>query len=478
MPRTSRRGFLAASTLPLLARRALARAAGPDRRVLVVGAGLAGLSAATLLGERGYDVTVVEARDRPGGRLWTWREPWKDGQWLEAGAASGADTYKRMVKWCETLGLELTSPLRATAPPELLHLKGETFPARELIERNPYGLPLDLAKVPPSALMARYVDKVATTVRDRAAWTRPEWAPYDGKSLATFLREQGAPPAARALMARAPNCNSLESASALWAIRNAAGLRLAGVTKQLSVKGGMDRLPQAFAERLKGRIRYETALVAVRRQGERLTAFVENKGRAHPIETGHLVLAAPFPALQDVEFDPELPEGKARAIRELPYTQISKVYIQTKTRYYERRGLTSLLWSDSPIEQVFVDTPKDSDKSARGLLHVWMDGESATEIDGMAEKKRISYVLGMLELLLPGSRENAETVRFHSWNLDPWVKGAYCHFAPGQVASLHPHIAPPVGSIHFAGEHTSTVEAGMEAALESGERVVAEITRG
>src|SRR5882757_6686048 len=107
MPRTSRRGFLAASTLPLLARHVLARAAGPDRRVLVVGAGLAGLSAATLLGEKGYEVTVVEARDRPGGRLWTLREPWKDGQWLEAGAPGGADTSRRMIKWCGTLGLEL-----------------------------------------------------------------------------------------------------------------------------------------------------------------------------------------------------------------------------------------------------------------------------------------------------------------------------------------------------------------------------------
>ena len=61
----------------------------------------------------------------------------------------------------------------------------------------------------------------------------------------------------------------------------------------------------------------------------------------------------------------------------------------------------------------------------------------------MAEEKRLSYVLGMLNLLLPGSRESAETVRFHSWNLDPWAKGAYSHFAPGQVASLLPLIAAP-----------------------------------
>jgi monoamine oxidase len=96
----------------------------------------------------------------------------------------------------------------------------------------------------------------------------------------------------------------------------------------------------------------------------------------------------------------------------------------------------------------------------------------------VAEEKRLSYVLGMLNLLLPGSRESAETVRFHSWNLDPWAKGAYSHFAPGQVASLLPHIASPVGNIHFAGDHTSTAETGMEGALESGERVAAEITRG
>src|SRR5258708_26713296 len=127
----------------------------------------------------------------------------------------------------------------------------------------------------------------------------------------------------------------------------------------------MGSVPHALAERLKGRLQHETGLVAVKRQGERLTAFVENKGRAHAIETGHLVLAAPFPALQDVEFDPELPEGKARAIRELPYTQIAKVYVQTKTRYYDRRGLTSLLWTDSPIEQQFLATPQDSARRAR-----------------------------------------------------------------------------------------------------------------
>ena len=475
LPPVSRRRFLASAALPFLRPRPPAGATAPDRRVVVVGAGLAGLSAAYLLGERGYEVTLVEARDRPGGRIWTWREPFKDGQWLEAGAPSGDDGGKRLLKWCQAFGLDLEAPPRPGASPEvLLHLKGETFPARELILRNPYGLPLELAKVPPNALLARYLAPLAAKLPDRAAWTRPEWAPYDGKSLATLLREVGAPSAARALMAQAAEGGDLTSTSALWAIRDAARARLAGVTKALGVKGGMDRLPQAFAARLNGRILHDTALVAVRVSGERVTAFVESKGRAAPLEARHLVLTAPFGALQDVEFDPALPAGKARAIRELPYAQVSHVYIQTRSRSYERRGLQSLLWTDTPIGRVLVATPPDS-PSGRGLLRVSMQGESASEIDGMAEEKRIPYVLALLDLVLPGARENAETVRFHSWNLDPWAKGAWCHFAPGQVASLHPHLAPPVGPLHFGGEHTSTVEAGLEAALESGERVVAEI---
>src|SRR5258708_12988450 len=95
-----------------------------------------------------------------------------------------------------TLGLELGAPPRAGAPPPelLLHLKGETFPARELIERNPYGLPLDLAKVPPNALMARYVDPVALTIRDRVASPRPSAAQYHVTPQPTLLPHHFPPP--------------------------------------------------------------------------------------------------------------------------------------------------------------------------------------------------------------------------------------------------------------------------------------------
>ena len=172
-----------------------------------------------------------------------------------------------MVKWCETLGLELGA-LPVTATPEvLLHLKGETYPSRELIERNPYGLPLDLAKVPPNVLMARYVDPVAAKMRDRGR--------LDAPGVGRLRRQVAGHVPARAGGARGgPRADGPRSRLQPPRVRlgplghpRGGGPVSPEPRKPLTVKGGMDRLPQAFAERLKGRIHYETALAAVTRPG-------------------------------------------------------------------------------------------------------------------------------------------------------------------------------------------------------------------
>ena len=478
--RITRREFVAAATATATAPRPFALAPSARKTVLVVGAGLAGLNAALRLTARGFDVTLIEARDRVGGRLHT-RRDFKDAQWLDAGAQGGADSYKRLVAIAKDLNLRVATPLRATAPPELLlHMKGRTFRSGELAKDpslNPYDLPDELKRVAPPLLASRYVGPVAARVEDRAAWIRPEWSAYDKKSLRVFLEESGAPPGAIDLISRSPNCNSIDTASALWAIRDAARFRLAGANLQLSAAGGMDRVTQAMAAGLEGKIKLGLTLKKVTITAGGVRASVSpsgGSGDAGQIEAAHIVLAIPFSVLRDIDIGADLSEGKRRAIRELPYTQISKVYLQTKTRYFEALGLGNVLWTDTPIERVFASTPRES-TSPRGLLHVWMDGESAIAIDKMAEADRIPFVVDTLDRILPGTKDNVETAYFHSWGLDPYAKGAYCHFGVGQAAALHPHIAHPEGRLHFAGEHTTTVEPGMEAALESGERVTAEI---
>ena len=105
--KTSTTGMAVATATPMLAARAFSSAPGSEKNVLVLGAGLAGLSCAYELDKAGYDVTVLEARTRPGGRVRTYRDPFADGLYAEMGAEyeDASDTYVR--KYCKKFGLEL-----------------------------------------------------------------------------------------------------------------------------------------------------------------------------------------------------------------------------------------------------------------------------------------------------------------------------------------------------------------------------------
>lgn len=93
------------------------------------------------------------------------------------------------------------------------------------------------------------------------------------------------------------------------------------------------------------------------------------------------------------------------------------------------------------------------------------------------ESDRILFALSQLEQVFPGIREDFERGVSKSWDEDPWARGAFAYFRPGQMLSLLPHIARPEGRVHFAGEHTSPWSGWMQGALESGLRAAREINK-
>ena len=93
----------------------------------------------------------------------------------------------------------------------------------------------------------------------------------------------------------------------------------------------------------------------------------------------------------------------------------------------------------------------------------------------MPERERIEFALEEMQRVYPGIREHFELGASKSWDDDPWARGGYCWFKPGQMAALLPHSARPEGRVHFAGEHTSTWPQWMQGALESGMRAAREV---
>lgn len=359
----------------------------PARKVLILGAGMAGLVAAYELFKLGHDVTILEARTRPGGRVHTLREPFSDGLYAEAGAARIPDNHDLTLKYVKEFGLQL-EPF---------------YPLRQNVVRFDRG--------------------------------RREEVAIEGFTDA-MTRQFGA---------------ELGDRPEHWH----------------KVKGGTDLLPKAFAEKLEGRIQYGAAVVKIEQDARQArVAFLRN-GRQESVTADSVVCTIPFSVLRKIEL-PALSARKKEFIQNTKYDAVSRVYLQTKNRFWEDKGLNGFAFTRGAIE---IWQPTWNQPGPRGILMTYARPGEAERITRLKEKDRITTTLKQLDVIFAGLRENFELGASKCWSEDEWSRGAWgfiglTDFFPASV---------PEGRIHFAGEHLSAWFSWIQGALSSGLRVVKEI---
>ncbi|MEM7356091.1 MAG: FAD-dependent oxidoreductase, partial [Acidobacteriota bacterium] len=262
---SSRRTFLrqaSLATAALAAPRRLPAMADQRPRVLVVGAGLAGLAAAWELDRAGCDVVVLEAAGRAGGRIRTLRSDFADGFYAEAGGDLIGGTYRTLMTLVYELGLSLVPLAGGEARSDVLVILGDKTYRLSELRRDPSLWPVELSeaerRAAPFGLLGLYLGPIAREIGKPRRVLEEGFARYDRLSLHDLLVELGASPAAIQLIEVALNYNSTRTVSALSVIRDQVRrLQMAAV---YVIAGGNDRLPEALAERLRHRIRYRTAL--------------------------------------------------------------------------------------------------------------------------------------------------------------------------------------------------------------------------
>ena len=434
----------------------------PRKRVIGLGAGLAGLSAAYELNAAGHDVVVLEARHGPGGRVLTVRAPFPDGLYAEIGATRISDLNDWTLKYVSAFGLAL-EPFK-TGGADVFHIHGKRI---VVTDEAQVDWPLDLTKeerrLGLPGMRTRYLRAALDEIGDVGV---PEAPPrtlnkYDALSYAAFLRRQGASPDAIRLLTLGSNSNAIESVSSLMRLRAAVWR---GRTKTWSkIRGGNDQLPKAFARALAGRIHYDRPVTGIEHSHSGVRVVVERRDLRETFEGDYLVSTIPLPVLRRLSITPALPPRAENVVRHYAYASATKIVLQTRSRFWETERLSGFGVTDRPAQEIW--NIGAAQPGPRGLLVVFV---TTTGAAGPIETDRVAWGAREAEHLFPGLGRELENGMSYCWDEDPWVRAAFPQPRPGELIDSLSILRKPIGRLVFAGDYASAWPGWMQGALESG----------
>lgn len=430
-----------------------------DSDVLVIGAGLAGLTAAWDLHAAGKRVVVLEARDRVGGR--TLNADIGDGQVVEVGGQWVGAQQTALLALADELGVA-----RFPTHDDGEHLLEWRGRLRRYTGTIPRLNPIVLADI---AQAQSRTDRMARAVPLEAPWNARRAAAWDGQTLETWLRRNVRTTAARELLHTAVAAvwaaepGELSLLHALFYLHSGEGwdvlLGTAGGAQQDRFVGGSQRLSQLLAERL------DVVLGAPVQQVAQDDGGVTVSVRNQTYRAAHVVVAVPPTLAGRISYEPSLPAARDQLTQRVPMGAVVKCHVVYDEPFWRGAGLSGQASTDrGPMRLVFDNSPAGG---RPGVLVGFLEGRHARAV---SPDQRREVVLDAFTRLFGKRAAEPEQWLEQSWADEPWSRGAYGGaLPPGTWTQLGPSLREPVGRIHWAGAETATHWNGyMDGAVRSG----------
>ena len=431
--------------------------------VIVAGAGLAGLTAAYDLAAMGADVTVVDARERVGGRVWTIHEGFADRQHAEAGGDMIESEQKTIRELASSLDLKLTRILRGGFGYARVDAQGRPRLLKRTIGRGWDRLS--------SALEPWTTSYKLTEQR----WDSPIAADIARRSVAQWLDEGGADEELRATAAglRGFFLADPEELSLIALVDQFSNSDQPGPFEMYRIVGGNGRLPAALAAKLGARVRLGTELVAVSVRGQHVHATVKHQRTSATMTSDYLVLALPASVLRRVPIVPALPAMQHQAIASLQYGRATKTLLQFDRRFWRAPGTPRAFGSPLPFGALWEGNEEQAGKP--GIMTLLAGGAASDATQAVVVSEGIEKFASSLSWIGNGPARLLAS-RQVVWEADPLARGGYAFFGPTFNPSWRDWLARPHGRLFFAGEHTSVRWQGyMNGAVETGRRAALEV---
>jgi len=441
------------------------------KKVIIVGAGMAGLVAAYELRRAGHDPLILEAQQRVGGRVYTLRQPFTDGLYAEVGAMRIPRSHQLTLSYISKFGLS-TRDFTMDNPKAYYFIGGRKIRIADG-NRDPSLLGFERSERERSRTAgALWMEAIAPLLQQLRKQGDSAWdeivAKYDQYSTREFLEASGWSEGAIEMYGLLANQEAVMNSSFLEVFREDSG---DFYTNLLEIEGGSDRLPHAFLPELLQHIRFGAKMIALDQSPEDVTVHFQTAAGRDKVTADYAIITVPLPVLRHVEVLKPFGRGKQRAIRQLHYDASAKILFQCRRRFWEDdEGIFGGgTITDLPIRNLYY--PDHGGETGRGVIlasYTW--SEDAQRWGSLSPEDRIEQALEDVAKIHPQVVKEFEVGASWMWHDDEFAGGAFALFDPGQQTLLHDHIIAPEGRIHFAGEHASLYHAWIQGAIESGLR--------